>query len=300
MRVPDEWLSSVCFLGLDMSHDDVFGTRYMGTGFYFSIENEFDASIGHLYLVTDRHTIEGAQASAGALVARLNTEDGASVTTELSKLDWTFHDDPTVDLAVLGIRFTGADSRRAEIVRLHPDVCLDAEQTKRYDIGAGSEISVIGMFHPRRGEERNIPIVRSGVISAMPSEPIYDESAIHGPYTAYLVEVLSLAGLSGSPVFVHAIAGPHHRHPQRPVDAGTVEVSTQWDQHSFVLGVVRSHFDERPSERAEEVPRPEWINKGIAAVTPIERLLEMLQYDTFRRDRREEVARVRTREVGHH
>jgi hypothetical protein len=53
----------------------------------------------------------------------------------------------------------------------------------------------------RAGSTRNIPIVRTGVIAAMPAidEPFVRKGE---EYHAYLAEMRSIGGLSGSPVFV--------------------------------------------------------------------------------------------------
>jgi hypothetical protein len=298
MRVPDEYLSSVFFLGLDTSHDDVPEIHYAGTGFYFWLDNEFDPSLGRLYFVTARHSIERAQGAAGSLFVRLNTEDGRSVRTEIDKYEWAFHDDATVDIAAVAITFTGTDPRTVEHARLHRDSCLTAARIKEHNIGIGSETTVIGMFRPRPGDVRNIPVVRSGVIAAMPGEPIYDETAPSEPFTAYLVEVLSLGGLSGSPVFVHTLAGRDHRHPTRQTGPARVETWTEWNQGTFLLGVVRSHYDEPPPAPDDRRPRSEWINKGIAAVTPIEAVLEVLDYEEFKKDRREDAQKAKAQRTA--
>jgi hypothetical protein len=127
----------------------------------------------------------------------------------------------------------------------------------------------------------------------MPGEPIYDEATRTEPFTAYLVEVLSTGGLSGSPVFVHPIGGPHHKHPTRRIGDGRIEVHTEWNQPTFLLRIVRSHYDERPAEPFQELPRPAWINKGVAAVTPIQVVLDILNYDVFKKDRREDAAEAK-------
>ena len=66
-------------------------------------------------------------------------------------------------------------------------------------IGLGDDIFVTGLFTARTGNNRNIPIVRTGIISSMPDEPIRD-----GEFecNAYLAELRSIGGISGSPVFV--------------------------------------------------------------------------------------------------
>ena len=69
---------------------------------------------------------------------------------------------------------------------------------EQHKIGVGDDVVVCGMFLSRLGEVKNLPIVWSGVISAMPSEEI---ETVYGYHHVYLVEAHSTGGLSGSPVF---------------------------------------------------------------------------------------------------
>jgi len=80
---------------------------------------------------------------------------------------------------------------------------LEIAPTVRHerDIGLGDETFAIGLFRSHYGQQRNMPVIRVGNIAAMPEEPIaakYGKDFIEG----YLVEMRSIAGLSGSPVFV--------------------------------------------------------------------------------------------------
>lgn len=61
-----------------------------------------------------------------------------------------------------------------------------------------------GLYRNHYGAQRNIPVVRSEIIAARREEPI--ETAL-GPMDAYLVEVRSIGGLSGSPAY--AVSGLH-------------------------------------------------------------------------------------------
>ena len=70
-----------------------------------------------------------------------------------------------------------------------------------FDIGPGDEAFVVGRFISREGRQKNVPSLRFGNIAQMPGEPIIDP--VSGfEQEAFLVEVRSIAGYSGSPVFV--------------------------------------------------------------------------------------------------
>jgi len=280
MKLPDAWLSSVFFLGIEGDA----GPPFRGTGFYFQVVNEFDPTLERLYFVTARHNIEGAHEAPGALFVRVNTEDQGSIHLPVSKDGWTFHHDSSVDVAVVSVNFAKNAERSLESTRLSEESCVTDSRIREFEIGAGSDISVIGLFTYREGFERNLPIVRSGTLAAMSGELIEDGTP-HGPYRAYLAEIMSIGGLSGSPVFVHPLGGPHHKHPTERLGDGRMRTWTEWNQPSFVLGMVRSHWDERPPGSDRELPRPEWLNRGIAAVTPIGDVLEVLGYEEFRDER---------------
>ena len=100
----------------------------------------------------------------------------------------------------------------------------------------------------------------------MPQEPLIDENSGLS-YDAYLAEVRSIGGLSGSPVFV--VIGP-----------GRVlgENVRQTTRHFFLLGLIRGHWD-KPDETADGFAssEKESINTGIAIVTPVQELLSILQ-----------------------
>ena len=77
----------------------------------------------------------------------------------------------------------------------------DDVQIRSLNVGIGDELITVGLFTQRHGAQKKIPIVRSGIIAAMPDEPFEDQNT-GKPYHAYLVEARSIGGLSGSPVFV--------------------------------------------------------------------------------------------------
>jgi hypothetical protein len=291
MRIPDEWLDSVFFLGIERPGED--GTQrvvYGGTGFYVRVVNELDPDLHRLYLVTARHNIEDSRKEAGRLILRVNTDDGGSVSQEISKFGWTFHDDPTVDVAVVGPGFRRGGRPGLQHTYVEADQFVTPENIRDNVIGLGTEIAIIGLFNQREGSGRNIPIVRSGVIAAT-AEELVDDGTGHGPYRAYLAETMSIGGLSGSPVYV--LPEPSHRHQMTTPRPGVLRVGPMTVTYPvYVLGMVRSHWDERPASAGpQDIPRREWMNRGIAAVTPIGGVLDVLNSKAFREQRRRQARR---------
>src|SRR5262249_33277136 len=70
-----------------------------------------------------------------------------------------------------------------------------------WEPGPGDEIATIGLYTSHSGVSKNIPVVRIGHLAMMPDEPVLTQNGVY--LKAYLVEVRSIAGLSGSPVFLN-------------------------------------------------------------------------------------------------
>jgi hypothetical protein len=136
-------------------------------------------------------------------------------------------------------------------------------------IGVGDEVYVAGMYVARLGESKNIPIIRSGTIAAMPEEKI---QTIYGYHDAYLIEARSIDGLSGSPVFVQIP-------PWRVIDGRPM---MQHGMTEYLMGMLLGHNEvrdagdtielvqvdlTRPHSEKTVVSVP--LNTGIGIVLPI-------------------------------
>jgi hypothetical protein len=176
---------------------------------------------------------------------------------------WLTHPDATLvdDVAVL------AWAPPAELVDylVYPVESSVSETTGH---GVGDEVFLPGLFVNHVGRERNIPIVRTGNIAAMPDEPI--DSKI-GSLDAYLVEARSIGGLSGSPVFVNL--GLYRR-------VGGTLMQAQDGQSVFrLLGLMHGHYQlKAPVTNAAELDglSDEAINMGIAIVVPADRIKDVV------------------------
>jgi hypothetical protein len=222
---------------------------------------------GHTYLVTARHCVEKAKAYGG-LHVRMNTRDGGL--PEQLRLDgpWYYPDSEADDVAVtpFPFLFAGSVDHPFDVWPVEIPVWAATEEViKGEGIGIGDEILAIGLFTRRDGKHRNRPIVRSGIISAMPGEPLEDlGSGLE--YDAYLVEIRSIGGLSGSPVYVVFPVGRYHH--------GTFEKTRG---SVYLIGLVRGHWPKKSEEFADfgesEVDQ---LNTGIAIVTPIQKAVDVI------------------------
>lgn len=165
-----------------------------------------------------------------ATIAKVEPLEGAQFLELGSVHEWVFHEDTNVDIAIL-------EWQVPRDVDFWPFPLKDAvtpELIVREGIGLGYDVFVVGLFTRRAGQARNIPIVRVGNIVAMPEEQIKTGT---GPQEAYLIELLSIGGLSGSPVFLYL--GGLRREFQAD---GEIKV-TAYAGAIHMLGLLHGHWD---------------------------------------------------------
>ena len=108
---------------------------------------------------------------------------------------------------------------------------MPTEEFTKKSIMLGAEIAIVGFFRSHYGKNKNVPIIRAGNISALLGEPIFTKYA--GYIQGYLIEARSIAGLSGSPVFVFP-------DPAILLAKGLVG---DMGQGAALLGLMHGHFD---------------------------------------------------------
>lgn len=268
MRVPDDVLDSVCFLCVKERKDGVERFRCGGTAFFVgqSIDGYPDAAIS--YLVTARHNVEQAKSGYGSLFARVNRADGSVGEIELPD-DWYYPESGGADVVVLP--FFLDEEWDNKMARREMEVTDEA--IKEYGIGAGDELIIVGLFTERHGSKRNLPIVRSGIIASMATEPLADVSSGE-EYSAYLAEVRSIGGLSGSPVFVHL---PGVRGQRAAQEIG---------RDTFLLGVIRGHWEYEGVGEDFAFGDREKINTGIAIVSQMQDVAKILDCEELVKQRK--------------
>jgi hypothetical protein len=262
VQVPDEVRKCVCFVLCHVNGE----LKLAGTAFFLGSQVGPPVPYGTpVYgwggVVTARHVIDGIRGKAddGKVILRLNDQDTPTSTAVTSVVDdWILHPDgPAVDVCALPLT-PPLDRFDHRVYTL--DSVVDDQVAQDEQIAVGDEVFLPGLFGNHPGSERNIPIVRTGNIAAMPEEPV--RSSL-GPMEAYLIESRSIGGLSGSPVFVNL--GPVRETPDRP--PLTLHRAT-----IYLLGVMHGHWD---------VPSPDplmgTVNMGIAIVSPIKKAVEILE-----------------------
>jgi hypothetical protein len=196
MRIPEEIRKSVVFLCSRLPSGTV---AMRGTGFLVGVPlggtGRFIA-----YIVTVKHTADLVEGSECGI--RINLNSGGAETFWLgADTKWWRHpsEPDSVDAAVTPFPFhVDADYRALDY-----GMFLTDEIIAKADIGPGDQAVTTGLFMPLK-ISRNEPIVRMGNVAAMPRDrvPGIKISGKMVDAEVYLVEVRSVGGLSGSPVFV--------------------------------------------------------------------------------------------------
>jgi hypothetical protein len=172
-------------------------SRYGGTAFLLDVRGVEPTDWGDytnsqsLYVVTAAHVVK----DRGTRVLRVNDKRGDG--WEPYPVDaekWIL--DEENDLAVLPVERTfldyDVDCFPAERIITEP--LFDEE-----GFGPGDDVVMVGRFREYGGTARNYPSVRFGNISNLPHEDIKLE---HSNRPAFLVEMRSRGGFSGSPVYI--------------------------------------------------------------------------------------------------
>jgi hypothetical protein len=180
---------------------------------------------------------------------------------------WLFEPDDlateAVDVAVLPWHSQRGD---LDYLMLPHEKLLTESMIKSFRVGLGASLFIPGLFVSHQGTKRNVPIVRTGTIAAMPEEPIETEAM--GKMPAYLVESRSVGGLSGSPVLVRT--GDCRLSPK----GGKILPP----RTEFILGLVHGHWDAKltAEDAVVDIVRKETrVNVGIAVVVPSQKILDV-------------------------
>jgi hypothetical protein len=215
--------------------------------------------IMHVYAVTNAHVIRD-----DFTVIRINKRFGGYDILELPRSTWLEHPDGD-DLAVCATVLTPLHDFKF----VTSNGCVDDERVKRHNIGVGDDVFMIGRFTGHPGEKKNLPIARFGSIAMMPSEEL--ENALGRKRPHYLVEVRSVSGFSGSPVFIY----------DTPIPPLSVNVRPE-KFSNFLLGIDCGHLPEHEK----------YLSAGIAAVVPASRLLELLEHPDLKQKREDREAEM--------
>jgi hypothetical protein len=294
MRVVDIIRKLVVFIG----HAGVNGNFIAdGTGFCIQLEAY---GFAFPYIITAKHVIDqaaGDQPSRDILL-RMNTYAGKIEYIRTKKERWHIHADHVqegrkqkyIDVAAFCMvnmrEWAAIDIENMDFSFLREDDICDDSIVEKYAIGIGDDVVIPGLFHSHVGTQRNIPIVRGGMIAAVREEPV---PTSYGLMDAYLVEMRSVGGISGSPVLLQmegraTVLLPEAKDP--------IKIARSKKNH-YLLGLVHGHYtittqDEWVFKTNQQVGD---INAGIAVIVPWSKIMETInQPSAFGQE--QEMARI--------
>jgi hypothetical protein len=250
----------------------------------------------HSYAVSNAHVAEKHP------VVRLNRDDSSTANGHFTifpftRDDWTFSDE--YDIAVAPIDYKEGH----RYLFIPEERFLTPEIAARHDVGIGDEVFMIGRFINHEGRQRNNPSVRWGHVAMMPVEVPDDVDQPKKIEKDFVVETHSIAGYSGSPVIVRPL--PAHKllshvsdylyvpvveantnvllsgsTPGSPVHPVAARFGGPW-----LLGIERAfiHYKTEQSIKA---------NTGMSAVVPAWHILDLLNTDKLKMQRRAEQERL--------
>jgi hypothetical protein len=281
-RINDNILNCGIYL-YESEQDAKQGVKFGGSGFLVGIPftNGWERR-WHCYAVTAAHVVE-----EGCPVVRVNTNrpnlKATTVAFPLTQNDWIPHRGGD-DIAVAPINLDRSLHRYMLITPTYDmrDFFINEQIQEDTALGAGDEVFMVGRFLARDESVRNAPIVRFGHMASAEVETVHQETRDF-LQESFLVEVHSISGSSGSPVFVniplYRVKEERKRTSGNPLTTVVRGVARQLQHHTFLLGVDWGHLDEH------NFP-------GMAGVVPAWKLTDILNYDELRYMRTEEERRI--------
>lgn len=157
-----------------------------------------DNVFAHYYAVTNWHVAK----MLGNSIIRLNMLDGQTRLLEFSPEEWC-HIPASDDLAAIDIT-DHLDLAIDDVVPVpEREGFVDLEFMKKFNLGFGEDIFMLGMFANSAGEDINLPVARFGNISRLADERAPIEQWTGASRPCHLTDMRSRTGFSGSPVFVY-------------------------------------------------------------------------------------------------
>jgi hypothetical protein len=276
--VPRAFLDGIVFLYPSVAAAQA-REKWGGSGFLLGIPSEVNDHIVHLYAVTADHV------RTGAPVVRLVSESGDVELHDAPAADWLPHPDGD-DVAILPL---GSIPERRYTYST-PGHFISPEDLSEYGVGPGDECMMVGRYVNHEGEQFDRPIVRFGNLAMMPELISQPERAFD--QASFLVDMRSVWGFSGSPVFVYyENTGP--RVPIRKTEKPSLDAifENDWSglmSKSWLLGVNWGNLpvwtDMTDSHGSKSRVR---VNSTAACVVPAWRLNELLAQEEIVKSKKE-------------
>lgn len=257
-RIPDKLLRSVVFVYPDAENARA-GRSAGGSGFFVRF-NAHGENAATCYLVTNTHVALGAPRTLRYLDAT-----GSVQFCDIPGNAWRTHPEGD-DISVAQIPSdTGVD-----IVAIDwSEMAASRTRMKELNVGVGDEVFMLGRFLTSDAVEVSQPLARFGNIAMMPGQQVTDGRGLQ--VEAFLMEMRSLPGYSGSPVFVYIGPGTYR---------GNGAMMPFHSEIIGLLGIDTGHKAARApvydSVTCNETKLKVTINSGVSIVAPAWRIADAL------------------------
>jgi hypothetical protein len=285
MNIDDSQLQCLAYLCADRGFGPERVRTPIATCFSVQVENE-EIHMFWAYLVTARHTIE--KEDSDVLYVRFNRKSGGTIDVAVHREDWVHHDSADVSAILMPGEAYLTDVQYFPIptkwfVGPGPEYRYTGPENPDPN-GlrplVGDEICAMGLFVQDFGTESNLPVTRFGRISRMPSAmKIEKYDGDQSRSVAWLVELLSWGGVSGSPVLW---GRETFRSEKKPHTGELLDVRKGC--LITLLGLVHGHFHkaEKASVKGDVFGEIRTnMNTGLAIVTPACAIVELLNQNHF-------------------
>ena len=286
LRVDERVRKSVVFLGVETPNGFIpCGTGLIGLAIYEDLANTV--------IITADHVID--EIPGDEVSIRINRHAGGASTLKISKTAKINFKDRAIDLAVFPMM---VDPTIYDIWTIPLQSSSWQKLVSTYgEPGEGDEVCVVGLYTTHYGHTRNMPIVRIGHIAGIPEEKVMTHrGSVHG----YLIEVHSIGGLSGSPVFLNAPPVSYRDGKLMLTEKGPsyVPLGILIGYHVTELKIDQINVPtfQEPEDKREyglDVDKSEERRTGFAVVLPIQLIYEIFESDSIMKIMKEGAEHVR-------
>ena len=261
-RIPDHLFQSVAFIYPDRAAAQEGGS-IGGTGFVVRYQSAGAARANH-FLITNIHV-----ALMKDRTIRFKTTSEKFDFLDITGSQWIYHPNSD-DIAVAAID-------------LHPEwniapldwsaIAATQARLTELNVGIGDEVFMVGRFVSSDLQPIDNPLARFGNITMMPGPLVNDGRGMD--VEAFLAEMRSQSGFSGSPVFVYVGPGTYR---------GNGTMMPFYSEQLGLIGIDTGHkVTETPVRRRDEPSATDLIvqvNTGISIVSPVWKIEEALECAT--------------------
>ena len=239
-----------------------------GTGFFVGVKHADNEQVFSVYFVSAKHVLKDKNGNyLPEIVLRLNKKDDNSQLIKIALKDVKIyeHTDKDVDIALFNCL---PDQNTYDFKFIPDNLIANKEVITKNEIAEGDEVFFAGLFTSHIGQKKNQPIIRFGKVALISDEKIeWKEKDKPAKFMdLLLLECQSFGGNSGSPVFYQL--NPMRKPGQISLGGPVI----------FLAGIMTGSFlHGNQIQITDTVANLVSLqNVGIAAVTPADKLHEIL------------------------